>query len=78
MWIPLVNELGGKHHGYLVPYEGADDVGYALFTFPSLAEYEQYRLAIKKHPACAAAFAYAADTRCFERSERTFLRPVFG
>ena len=23
MWIRLVNKLGGKHHGYLLPSEGA-------------------------------------------------------
>jgi len=22
MWVPLVNKLGGTHHGYFLPHEG--------------------------------------------------------
>jgi NIPSNAP len=40
MWIPLVNRFGGIHHGYFLPHEGANNIAYALFSFPSLAEYE--------------------------------------
>ena len=43
LWIPLVEKFGGKHHGYFLPSEGANNIGLAMFTFPSLAEYEQYR-----------------------------------
>jgi NIPSNAP len=55
MWIPLVNKFGGIHHGYFMPHEGANNIAYALFSFPSLAKYEQYRedikteLIVKKH-----------------------------
>jgi hypothetical protein len=41
MWIPLVNKFGGIHHGYFLPHEGANNIGYALFSFPSLAEWKQ-------------------------------------
>jgi hypothetical protein len=44
-WIQLVNKLGGTHHGYIMPSEGDSDEAFALFTFPSLAEYEVYRTA---------------------------------
>jgi hypothetical protein len=40
LWIDLVNEMGGLHHGYLLPHEGANNIGYASFSFPSLADYE--------------------------------------
>jgi uncharacterized protein (DUF1330 family) len=40
LWIPLVNKFGGKHHGYFLPSEGANNVALALFTFPSLAKYD--------------------------------------
>jgi uncharacterized protein (DUF1330 family) len=36
LWIPLVEKFGGKHHGYFMPSEGANNVALALFTFPSL------------------------------------------
>lgn len=42
-WIRLVNKHGGTHHGYFLPAEGASDKAEALFSFNSLADYEQYR-----------------------------------
>ena len=42
-WIELVDQYGGQHHGYFLPSEGASDKALALFTFPSLAAYEQYQ-----------------------------------
>lgn len=77
MWIRLVNRLGGTHHGYLLPYEGADNIAYALFTFPSLASYEEYRMTIRVDKDCQEAFALAKSSGCILNSERTFLRPVF-
>ncbi len=77
LWIPLVEKFGGQHHGYFMPSEGTNNVALALFTFPSLAAYEQYRTDSREDPACVAAFKYAADTRCILSFERSFFRPVF-
>jgi hypothetical protein len=77
MWIPLVEKFGGTHHGYFLPSEGANDVALAMFSFPSLAEYERYRERSKDDPACQAAFRYAEETRCIVSYERSFFRPVF-
>ena len=77
LWIDLVNEMGGLHHGYLLPHEGANNIAYASFTFPSLADYEQYRHKIPASPACQEALSYAQSTRCIVSYERSFLRPVF-
>ena len=78
MWIPLVDKLGGKHHGYFLPHEGPNDIALALFSFPSLAAYEAYRAEAASDPACQAAMAYSRETRCFLSFERSFMRPVFG
>ena len=43
-WIRLVPRFGGVHHGYFLPSEGANNGAYALFSFPSLAAYERYRI----------------------------------
>jgi len=75
-WIALVDRFGGSHHGYFLPSEGANNVAYALFTFPSLAEYEAYRIAAKNDTDCQAVMEHAERTRCIESFERTFLRPV--
>jgi len=77
MWIPLVNKFGGTHHGYFMPSEGANNVALALFSFPSLAEYEKYRNNSFKDEDCIAAFKYAEDTDCIISYERSFFRPVF-
>lgn len=77
LWIPLVARFGGQHHGYFLPSEGASDIAYALFSFPSLAEYEVYREKSFKDEDCQAAFAFADKSGCIKRYERSFLRPVF-
>ena len=77
-WIALVDESGGEHHGYFLPSEGASDVAYALFTFPSLAEYERFRERFGKDPAFVAGGRIREESGCVRRYERTFLRPVLG
>lgn len=76
-WIRLVEKLGGTHHGYFMPSEGDSDEAFALFTFPSLAEYERYRTAATTDPECQAALQLARDTGCIRRYERRFVTPVF-
>lgn len=75
-WVKLVNRFGGTHHGYFLPSEGDSDIAYALFSFGSLAEYEQYRIDSFTDPDCVAAFDLARTTGCIRRYERRFLRPL--
>jgi len=77
-WIRLVNRLGGTHHGYFLPSEGDSDEAFALFSFPSLAAYEQYRLAATEDPECLDAYRFATETKCIRRYERRFLSPLFA
>jgi hypothetical protein len=70
-WIDLVNRHGGTHHGYFLPSEGASDVALALFSFPSLAEYERYRARFGEDP-------IRDESGCVRRYERTFMRPLLG
>ena len=77
MWIPLVNKLGGTHHGYFLPHEGTNNIALALFSFPSLAAYEDYRTRMWQDAECRAAFRYAEETRCVVSYERSFMKPLF-
>ena len=77
LWIPLVEKFGGQHHGYFLPSEGANNIALALFTFPSLAEYETYRQDSFNDAECLQAFDYAKKTDCVISYERSFFRPVF-
>ncbi|PQV52673.1 NIPSNAP family protein [Paraburkholderia sp. BL21I4N1] len=78
LWIPLVEKFGGRHHGYFLPSEGANNVALAMFTFESLAAYEAYRVQSMDDAECQAAFAYAQETHCIVSYERSFFRPVFA
>ncbi len=75
-WMELVDAHGGQHHGYFLPGEGASDQALALFSFPSLAAYEQYRALFGVHPAFIAADAIRDESGCVLRYERTFMRPL--
>jgi len=80
LWIPLVQELGGQHHGYFLPTQdvegGAGDSALCLFSFPSLAAFQAYRETTRSHAGCQAAYAYAERTRCIVSYEWSFYRPV--
>ena len=75
-WMDLVAAHGGIHHGYFLPAEGASDRALALFSFPSLAAYEQYRTLFGVHPDFLAADRIRDESGCVLRYQRTFMRPL--
>ncbi|MDQ1110944.1 hypothetical protein QE418_000392 [Microbacterium testaceum] len=75
-WMEIVPRFGGVHHGYFLPAEGDSDEAFALFSFPSLAEYERYREASLVDPDSVAAYDLAQRTRCIVRYERRIQRPL--
>ena len=77
MVIPLAAKYGGTQHGYFLPHEGPNNVAVNLFSFPSLADYERYRTAVREDEVALAAWRYQAETRCILSFERSFMRPVF-
>ena len=54
------------------------DVVRALFSFPSLAAYEQYRGLFGEHPDFVAADRIRDESGCVLRYERSFMRPLLG
>ena len=75
-WMRLVEREGGTHHGYFLPAEGASDRAVALFSFPSLAAYEQYRTLFGVDPDFVAADRIRDESGCVLRYDRTFMRPL--
>jgi len=75
-WISLVTRFGGQHHGYFLPAEGASNIAYCLFSFASLAEYEQYRQQAALDPECIRLVEEATELKFIVSYERSFLRPV--
>ena len=66
-WMELVDSHGGMHHGYFLPAEGASDKALALFSFPSLAAYEQYRALFGTDPDFIEADCIRDDSGCVLR-----------
>ena len=75
-WIPLVNSMGGTHHGYFLPEQDGDNMAVALFSFPTLADYEAYARRRKTNPRCKNAFEIANTTKCILQFEGRFMRPI--
>ncbi|MGW9440789.1 NIPSNAP family protein [Streptomyces sp. NPDC055607] len=75
-WMELVQAHGGTHHGYFLPAEGASDEALALFSFPGLAAYEEYRRLFGRDPEFIEADRIRDDSGCVLRYERTFMRPL--
>lgn len=77
-WIDLVNQNGGSHHGYFLPAEGSSDRALALFSFPSLARYEEYRTKFGSDPEFVEADRIRDDSGCVKRYDRSFMRPLLS
>lgn len=77
-WIPIVNRMGGTHHGYFLPSEGASNIAVALFSFPSFAAYEDYRGKMGADAECRETLELENRNRSIVSYERSFMRPVLG
>jgi len=76
--IRAVENGGGRHHGHFLPHEGSNNIAITLFSFPSLAEYERYRTAVKTDEHARAAWRLADESRCVISFERSFMRPLLN
>jgi hypothetical protein len=91
VWMGLIEKYGGTHHGYFVPGEappsapfsfpslgedGPDNIAVALFSFPNLEAYEEYRSEVSNDSECIAITKLRDETESFTKYERTFMRAV--
>jgi hypothetical protein len=72
-WGRIIPRLGGHLIGYFLPYEGTNDVAWALIAFESLAAYEQYRARLRADPEARANLDLAQTRRLILREERNFV-----
>jgi len=77
-WGHIIPRCGGHLIGYFLPYEGTNDVGWALIAFDSLASYEKYKVRIRADSAGRENFAMAQNKRFILREERNFIEVVEG
>jgi hypothetical protein len=64
--------------GYFLPYEGTNDVAWALIAFESLSAYESYRARLKADPEARQNFAAVSNKRVILREERNFVEIADG
>jgi len=75
-WAKIIPRCGGDLLGYFLPYEGTNNIAWALISFESLAAYEAYRVRLKADPDGRANVAMAQAKRLILKEERTFVEPV--
>ena len=75
-WCRIIPRCGGNLFGYFLPDEGTNDIAWGIIGFPTLADYEAYRLRLRADPEGRANFAFANERRLILREERSFLEPV--
>ena len=56
---------------------GPNNIAVAIFSFPDLKTYENYRANVVKDESCKIATEKLKRSRCFLSYERSFLRPIF-
>ena len=75
-WGTIIPRCGGTLIGYFMPFEGTNDVAYALVGFDSIASYERYRERLRADGEGCKNFAMAQSKRLILREERSFVRFV--
>jgi hypothetical protein len=75
-WDPIILAAGGDLLGCFLPLEGTNNVGLALISFDSLADYEAYRARLRKDAAATANFRFAQEKRFILEETRTWLEAV--
>ena len=75
-WGRIIPRCGGYLLGYFLPYEGTNDMAWALIGFESLAAYETYRARLRSDAEARENFAMAQSKRLILREERTFVEVV--
>ena len=77
-WGRIIPRCGGHLVGYFLPYEGTNDVAWALIAFDSLASFETYRARLRTDAEARENFAMAQSKRLIIREERNFVEVVDG
>ena len=77
-WGRIIPRCGGHLVGYLLPYEGTNDVAWGLIAFDGLASYERYKARLKSDKEARENFDMAQSKRFIVREERNFVEVVDG
>lgn len=62
--------------GYFVPYEGTNNIAFGLMSFNSLADYEAYRVKLRRSNLGKSNVGFAQKEKFILEGKRTFLQAV--
>jgi NIPSNAP len=74
----IIPRCGGDLAGCFLPYEGTNDVAWALIAFDNLVSYEECRTRLRDDAEARASFAMAQAKRFILVEERNFVEAVDG
>ncbi|HEY2686638.1 MAG TPA: NIPSNAP family protein [Steroidobacteraceae bacterium] len=77
-WGRIIPRCGGHLIGYFLPYEGTNDIAWALIGFDSLAAYESYKVRLKNDADAQKNFEAAYSKRVILHEERNFVETAAG
>jgi hypothetical protein len=75
-WMAAVNRLGGTHHGYFLPGQGAGNRAVCIFSFSGMADYDAYRLRVANDPECIAILEQEKAEQSIISYTGSFFRPL--
>ena len=75
-WKRIIPRAGGRLMGYFLPWEGTNDIAWAVIGLDSLADYEAYRARLRTDAEARANFEMATQRKLIVREERTFVEMV--
>jgi hypothetical protein len=77
-WARIIPRCGGQLLGYFLPWEGTNDIAWALIGFETLAAYEAYRARLRTDTDALENFSMAESRKLILREERNFVQAVDG
>lgn len=77
-WGQAIPRCGADLLGYFAPHEGSSTTAYGIYTLPSLAAYEAYKVRLAADTLGKENYAFARRERFIRREDRIFVRLASG
>ena len=71
-WGQAIPRCGADLMGYFAPHEGSATTAYGVYTLPSLAEYEAYKVRLAADPLGRQNYEFAKSERFILKEDRIF------
>ena len=73
-WGQAIPRCGADLIGYFAPHEGSTTTAYGVYSLPSLAAYEEYKLKLAADEIGKENYEFAQQNKFIRREDRIFLK----